>query len=125
GQPPYLGESNSEILRQHMVAPIPKLADYRKDVVVLPALEEFFERALAKRPEHRFSDAGQMLEALTALPKPALRRPSDVPLQLTAANTVAADAPEAKSGSSERWQLLAAIVTGVVTALALAYALLH
>ena len=126
GQPPYLGESNSEILRQHMMTPIPKLSDYRKDVVVLPALEEFFERALAKLPSQRFADAGKMLEALNALPKPALRRPSDVPLQLTAANTVSADpAPPARSGPSERLQLIAALVTGVVTALALAYALLH
>jgi serine/threonine-protein kinase len=126
GQPPYLGESNSEILRQHVVAPIPKLAELRKDVVVLPALQEFFERALAKRPEQRFADAGKMLAALEALPKPALRRAGDVPLQLMAASTVAVDsAPGTRSSPSERLQLLAALVTGVVTALALAYALLH
>jgi serine/threonine-protein kinase len=126
GQPPYLGESNGEILRQHMGAPIPRLSDFRKDVVVLPALEEFFGRALAKRAEQRFADAGKMLEALNALPKPALRRLSDVPLQLRAANSVSPDGePEPRRSASERWQLMALVVTGVVTALALAYALLH
>jgi serine/threonine protein kinase len=130
GQPPYLGESNGEILRQHMIAPVPKLGDLRRDVVVLPALQDFLERALAKSPDDRFADAGQMLEALNALPRPPLRRPSTVPapLMAAAANVDAFRAPTASapaSAPSERMQLIAALVTGVVTALALAYALLH
>jgi serine/threonine protein kinase len=131
GQPPYLGESNGEILRQHMIAPIPKLGDLRRDVVVLPALQEFLEKALAKSPDDRFADAGQMLEALNGLPRPPVRRPSTLPAPLMAAAANAVDlpslpvAPAPSSGPSERLQLIAALVTGVVTALALAYALLH
>jgi serine/threonine-protein kinase len=130
GQPPYLGESNAEILRQHMIAPVPKLGDLRRDVVVMPALQEFLEKALAKAPDDRFADAGQMLEALNLLPRPPLRRPSTVPapLMAAAANVDATQlpvVPAANGTSSERLQLIAALVTGVVTALALAYALLH
>jgi serine/threonine protein kinase len=130
GQPPYLGESNGDILRQHMIAPVPKLGDLRSDVVVLPALQEFLEKALAKAPDHRFSDAGQMLEALNLLPRPPLRRPSTLPAPLMAAPANSAGpqvpaAPPSTAASSERLQLIAALVTGVVTALALAYALLH
>jgi serine/threonine-protein kinase len=152
GQPPYLGESNGEILRQHMIGPIPKLSDLRRDVVVLPALQEFLEKALAKSPDDRFADAGQMLAALNELPRPVLRRPSTMPAPLMAAAPTndalklslgtppqpprapqqpaprlqpVAAAPEKAAGRSERLQLIAALVTGVVTALALAYALLH
>lgn len=130
GQPPYLGESNGEILRQHMIASVPKLGDLRSDVVVLPPLQEFLEKALAKAPDHRFSDAGQMLEALNLLPRPPLRRPSTLPapLMAAAANIDATQLPgmtSASAAASERLQLIAALVTGVVTALALAYALLH
>lgn len=130
GQPPYLGESNGEILRQHMIAPVPKLGEMRRDVVVLPALQEFLEKALAKSPDDRFADAGRMLEALNALPRPPIRKPSTVPAPLMAAPANAAvvsapAAPRASGGPSERLQLIAALVTGVVTALALAYALLH
>jgi eukaryotic-like serine/threonine-protein kinase len=132
GQPPYLGESNGEILRQHMIAPVPKLGDVRRDVVILPPLQEFLEKALAKSPDGRFADAGQMLEALNALPRPPLRKASTLPAPLMAApaNLAAPAAPPAapaksSSAPSERLQLIAALVTGVVTALALAYALLH
>jgi eukaryotic-like serine/threonine-protein kinase len=129
GQPPYLGESNSEILRQHMIAPVPKLRDLRHDVVVLPALDQFLDKALAKSPDERFVDAGQMLEALNALPRPPVRKPSEVPLPLlAAANNTRPEVPSVPApanGSSERLQLIAALVTGIVTALALAYALLH
>jgi serine/threonine protein kinase len=130
GQPPFLGETNGEILRAHMLGPIPRLTDARSDVLVMPALEEFFQKALAKNPDARYADAGQMLEALNALPRPPLRKPSEVPLPLPAAVSVAnagarAPAAAASSGPSERWQLVAAVATGIVTALALAYALLH
>jgi serine/threonine-protein kinase len=130
GQPPYLGESNGEILRQHMIAPVPKLADLRRDVVVLPALQEFLDKALAKSPDDRFTDAGQMLEGLNALPRPPVRRPSTLPAPLMAAPANVDGprleaAPASTSAPSERLQLIAALVTGVVTALALAYALLH
>jgi serine/threonine-protein kinase len=130
GQPPYLGETNGEILRQHMIGPVPKLGDLRKDVVVMPALQEFLEKALAKAPDDRFADAGQMLEALNLLPRPALRRPSTMPAPLMAAPANVdlpqlPVAPASNGTSSERLQLIAALVTGVVTALALAYALLH
>ncbi len=73
GQPPFLGESHGEILRGHMLSPVPKLAQLRSDVSVAPALQALFDKAMAKQPHQRFADAGQMLAALQAVPKPALR----------------------------------------------------
>lgn len=73
GQPPYLGETHGEILRGHMLSPVPKLGELRSDAIVTPALQALFDKAMAKQPEQRFADAEQMLAALEALPKPVLR----------------------------------------------------
>jgi len=118
GRPPFVGESNAEIFREHMMTPVPRLAQLRTDVRVSAALQDLLERALAKRPEQRFIDAGQMLEALLALPRPALRKPSELPPAYR----------EPLPGGARRsdgLQLLAALITGMCTAAALAYALLY
>jgi serine/threonine protein kinase len=118
GRPPFVGESNAEIFREHMLAPVPELAQLRPDVTVTPQLQDWLERALAKRPEQRFAHAGQMVEALLALPRPALRRPSDV--------VGIADEPDLTvPRRSDGLPLLAALITGMCTAAALAYALLY
>ncbi|HEY2735627.1 MAG TPA: serine/threonine-protein kinase, partial [Polyangiales bacterium] len=114
GRPPFLGESNAEIFRAHMTAPVPNLSEIRTDVRVAPGLQEWFERALAKLPEDRFAHAGQMLEALLELPTAILRPPSMLPPVATE-----------KARPSDRFRLLLAVITGLCTAAALAYALLY
>jgi serine/threonine protein kinase len=118
GHPPFLGEINADIFRAHLVMPVPRLAELRSDASVAAGLQELLERALAKNPEQRFADAGQMLEALLALPRPLLRdrgEPSDAGRERTGVQTARAD----------RLPLIAALITGVCTAAALAYALLY
>ncbi|HEX4355104.1 MAG TPA: serine/threonine-protein kinase, partial [Polyangiales bacterium] len=119
GRPPFFGDSNAEIFRAHMTSPVPNLAEIRTDVLVAPGLQDWFERALAKMPEDRFIHAGQMLEALLELPTAILRPPSMLPK----ADVTSADAPSARRHDGLR--LLLAIVTGLCTAAALAYALLY
>jgi serine/threonine protein kinase len=118
GRPPFVGDSNAEIFREHMVSPVPLLAELRTDVSVAPALQDLLERALAKRPEQRFAHAGLMVEALLALPKPALRKSGEA--SRSSGSYVFGAAP-----ASDRLPLLAALLTGMCTAAALAYALLY
>jgi hypothetical protein len=90
--------------------------------------------ALAKRAEDRFADAGQMLEALLNLPRPALKIPTQAPaaperrgggllLNSEPPPHVVSQSQRARRG--DRLPLLAALITGACTAAALAYALLH
>jgi serine/threonine protein kinase len=72
GRPPYLAQTNLELLSAHLRAPIPKLADARPDLLVAPELQALLERALAKKQTERFAHAGAMLAALDALPKHVL-----------------------------------------------------
>ena len=118
GRPPFVGESNAEIYREHMLSPVPQLAQFRPDMRVAPELQVLLERALAKSPEQRFAYAGQMVEALLALPRPPLRRPGETgaPGRMSSGSAVR---------RSDSLPLLAALLTGMCTAAALAYALLY
>jgi serine/threonine protein kinase len=115
GNPPYSAESNAELIRMHLMAEIPKLADARRDVIVTEELQEWLERALAKRPEERFAHAREMLTALSSLPRPALMSPS----------SAAALAELIGVTRRDRMPLIAALITGFCTAALLAYALLR
>jgi serine/threonine-protein kinase len=125
GRPPYAGESNAEVFRAHMSAEIPDLASLLPEAWVAPELQGLIEQALAKRPEQRFAHAGQMLEALLALPRPPVRPKTAAPPRLRVAppeNDVAAAAPQPRRSNLP---LVAALITGLCTAAALAYALLR
>ena len=55
----------------HLITPPPPLASKREGLAVVPQLEAIVQKALAKKPEQRFANAGEMLAALEALPAPA------------------------------------------------------
>lgn len=131
GRPPFTGETNAEIFRAHMVAPIPDLTRLRPDMVVAPQLLQLLERALAKLPQDRFADAGEMLEQHLRMPRPPLRpktffpQPSavqPVPHNDNMRNELVSLLPPR---GAARWPLVAAVVASLGTALALAYALLR
>jgi serine/threonine-protein kinase len=125
GHPPFLGESNAELFRAHLLKPIPLLSELRPDMQVAPGLQEWIETALAKRPEQRFANAGEMLEALAALPAPLLRRPTGMPEPYGPTTFHPEPLPAGSPpGRLDRLPLIAALITGVCTAAALAYALL-
>lgn len=65
---PFLSERRSELLRAHLLEPVPPLAEARKGLVVHPELEGIVRKALAKDPAHRYADASEMLAAIDALP---------------------------------------------------------
>jgi serine/threonine-protein kinase len=125
GRPPFTGETHAEIFRAHMLAPVPDLAGLRPDMVVAPELLQLLERALSKDPQERYTDAGEMLEHHLRMPRPPVRPKTHYPqndnmrLRVDPASLVPAPRRAA------RWPLVAAVVTSLGTALALAYALLR
>ncbi|MCZ7683515.1 MAG: serine/threonine protein kinase [Sandaracinaceae bacterium] len=68
---PYVGESRMEMLKAHLLNPIPKLADGRPGLRARPELDAVIAKALAKDADDRFTDANAMLAALSAIPSPA------------------------------------------------------
>jgi eukaryotic-like serine/threonine-protein kinase len=65
GEVPYHGESFLETARMHASAPIPSVRDVRPE---LPErLDEIVQHALAKRPDDRYADCGELRDDLRAL----------------------------------------------------------
>jgi hypothetical protein len=81
GRCPFEGENPAELMRAHLVEPVPPPASLRPGLELEPELEAFFERALAKKRAERFADAREMLSAWEALPQPParLRQPAAAP----------------------------------------------
>ncbi len=78
GRYPFMSETRHEMLRAHMIEPVPQASECREGLVVSKELQGLIERAMAKERADRFADASDVLDALDALPKPAatLRRVS-------------------------------------------------
>ncbi|MEM9068466.1 MAG: serine/threonine-protein kinase [Myxococcota bacterium] len=64
GRLPFLHNEPAGMLRAHLVQPPPKLRDVINEAP--PALEAIILRAMAKTPEERFADGGDMLAVLEA-----------------------------------------------------------
>ncbi|MEK6278916.1 MAG: serine/threonine-protein kinase [Acidobacteriota bacterium] len=63
GHVPFTGESPTVIMLKHMQHPPPSLADERSDIPA--AVGTVVNRALQKRPEHRYETVGELVEDLT------------------------------------------------------------
>lgn len=71
GRLPFLGETHGELLRAHMMTPVPQVNEASGNKIqAKPELQAFLERAMGKRAEQRFRDAGEMLQAFLAIPQP-------------------------------------------------------
>jgi len=66
GRRPFVG-SDSELLRQQLVDPLPRLGDVRPGVPGSERLDSLLLRATHKEKKQRFADAGQMAAALQEL----------------------------------------------------------
>jgi hypothetical protein len=86
GGPPYRGASFVEIAGQHLRAPIPEVQDRCPEAS--DGVAAIVRRALAKRPEDRFANVGQMQmaleEELVALTRDDGSDTAEVPLVTTA-----------------------------------------
>jgi serine/threonine-protein kinase len=70
GVPPFMAPSLTELLRAHLLQPVPRIAELRPQLERAEALQSVIDRALAKQAEERFTNAGQMLRALLAVTLP-------------------------------------------------------
>jgi serine/threonine-protein kinase len=65
GQLPYTGPTE-QVVMGHLIAPVPSIIE-RSQGQVPPAVQEVIERALAKKPEERYSSAGDLAKAFQAV----------------------------------------------------------
>ncbi|HEY8431663.1 MAG TPA: protein kinase, partial [Sandaracinaceae bacterium] len=72
GRRPFEGEVR-DVLKAKVTQDPPSLSAIAPDFEVAPELDAFFARALAMRREERFPDAQAFLDALDAIPQPAVR----------------------------------------------------
>jgi serine/threonine protein kinase len=63
GQRPFDGEIH-ELLRHHLTTPVPRLAERNVELAEFPELQSMLDRALAKKRNERFADAGEFLAEL-------------------------------------------------------------
>ncbi|MEQ9649564.1 MAG: serine/threonine-protein kinase [Sandaracinaceae bacterium] len=84
GNWPFVADSRVEMLKAHLLEPVPALAAGREGLVARPELDALLRTSMAKEMGERFADAGQMLAALDAIPAPAARLQSVVPAQAPA-----------------------------------------
>jgi serine/threonine protein kinase len=64
GAPPFGGRTALEVMMQHGVAPLPSLKEASLGETFAPQLEGIVERMLAKLPQDRYSNAGDVAQDL-------------------------------------------------------------
>ena len=73
GRVPFDEPRRADLLRAHLVDPVPDPEGLRPGLVLTPAVRELLLRCLAKEPSDRYADARTLLDALDALPDDAAR----------------------------------------------------
>lgn len=91
GSWPFVAESRVEMLKAHLMHPVPALAAGRDGLVVRPELDALIAKAMAKEPPDRFANAAEMLAALESIPRPVawLQAAPAMPMPATTAPTFA------------------------------------
>ena len=78
GRRPFVADSHEGYMGAHLTQPVPSLAKARSGIPSVAGFQAVIEKAMAKRPAARFSDAAAMLSALemviAKLPASTLRR---------------------------------------------------
>ena len=72
GEPPFAGDSLAVLYRQHLTAPVPRLAAAAAESAWL---QDFVERLLAKQPHERYQTADEALADVRRRSVPARRLP--------------------------------------------------
>ena len=65
GSVPYVGETATKILMQHIMDPVPNLRRIRPDLPV--ECQDVVTKAMAKKPQERYSTADEMASAVTVI----------------------------------------------------------
>jgi serine/threonine-protein kinase len=129
GAPPFSGSGTFEVLQQALDAPVPKVRDLRADCPEW--LDLVAQRALAKKPDDRFSTVVKLLECLReqkappplepAAPKPAAAtkaepaKPEPAPAKVEAAKPEPAPAAAAAKADSGNKLAAASIAKSIAS----------
>jgi serine/threonine-protein kinase len=70
GRYPFEAPTRAEMLRAHLLEPVPDPEAGRAGLSLTPELRAFLDKAMQKERQDRWSSAGEMLDALDALPSP-------------------------------------------------------
>lgn len=68
GRVPYEAQTSGQVIAMHVSAPIPRIAETRPDMPA--ACQAVIEKALAKRPQDRYSQATELAAAVSELASP-------------------------------------------------------
>ena len=120
GDPPFEADRRADLLRAHMVSPVPDPAAMRPGLILSRELQALLLKALAKEPADRFQNAAEMLEALDALPESAaaLESAQSEPTHSSRAPTLRdALEPDRRKPARPKLWLVAALVVGALAAL--------
>lgn len=127
GRYPFEAPTRAEMLRAHLLEPLPDPEAARAGLILTPELRDFLAKAMQKERQDRMMNAGEMLAALDRLPSPpATFDPHAGSGEIVRGDTARSDAPTVATASEtagraagsghplRRWIRLAAIVLGVV-----------
>ena len=67
---PFMEETRMLMFQAHFAKPVPPLAEAADHLSFRPELDALIQKAMAKKVDDRFQNAGEMLAALTAIPRP-------------------------------------------------------
>lgn len=73
GRPPFSAERRTDLLKKHLLEPVPDPESMRPGLRLGPALSELLLRTLHKDAARRFADGAALLAAVDALPDDAAR----------------------------------------------------
>src|SRR5690606_20900873 len=67
GRLPFDGDNFMKVLTQHIREPAPRLRDVAPNIEIPEGVEELVARTMAKHPDQRFADMGELERALLEL----------------------------------------------------------
>jgi serine/threonine-protein kinase len=103
GERPFTGDDGAEVLRKHLLQPMPSMRDTRPDAPLAVQLERIVTRATEKSKADRYTDAGDMAAALDAIvgrastPEPTAPKKRDT-IREESIHVTISDVPASVSG---------------------------
>ncbi|MEM1416399.1 MAG: serine/threonine-protein kinase [Myxococcota bacterium] len=127
GMPPFRAERRTELLRAHMIEPVPDPRDLRPGLEIREELKDVLLKAMAKEPADRYANAVELLAAIDALPlavavyqRPsgtdATRASTTSPRALDRPSTDRATQPMARARRGGAWVPVVALLAVAVAA---------